>query len=360
MRNKLLIIIALFAFTQAHGSSELTEILFKRDSTFEQRQEVSNILGQQGKLQPLKVVDAVAEACYGVDLCAALTEISEYPNYCGEENDPDHKIRLGDECYSKFFKEQYACNSDITKQSASTVDLAGRLIIDLSTLYNSYTFEYILDALSAQYNVDFRMLSQNPSALDDFFKKNPLAKIRIETLTKETISLAAYTLDCYSKLNSYLYSKSSKEMGRYYNLYKAIINTMSLFPEYKGKVNRGVNLPKAILQEHHKIGNIVCYNGFTSTAVHDPKTDMTHKPRNGFLSGRCTQRLYISYDDSASGGKSISKGSSHQSENEILFEPGSCFRIDNVFERTDPPMEDEWEMECGEGEHYNFEMTLVR
>ena len=179
-------------------------------------------------------------------------------------------------------------------------------------------------------------------------------------MAQETYSLAAYTLDCYMPLNSILYSKNQAKITRYYNLYRAIINTMGIFPEFKQKVNRGANLPKSVLQEHHKIGNIVCYNGFTSTAVHDPKTDMTNKPRNSFLSGKCTQRLYISYDERALGGRSISKGSALTSENEVLFEPGACFRIDKVYPRTDQPAEDEEGIECGEGEHYNFEMTLVR
>ena len=62
----------------------------------------------------------------------------------------------------------------------------------------------------------------------------------------------------------------------------------------------------------------------------------------------------------ALGSRSISKGSTSKSEDEILFEPGACFRIDNVYPRTDPPTEDDKDMECDEGEHFNFEMTLVR
>ena len=119
-------------------------------------------------------------------------------------------------------------------------------------------------------------------------------------------------------------------------------------------------MPAGILKEHHKIGNIVCYDGFTSTAIHDPKTDMTDKPANDFLSRKCRQRMYISYEERALGGKAISKASTSKSENEILFEPGACFRIDNVYPRTDLPLEDDDNIECAEGEHYNFEMTLVR
>jgi hypothetical protein len=274
--------------------------------------------------------------------------------------EPDSKLEMDDQCYPKYFREQFSCKADITKQSISTTAIAGKLLRDLSSLYNSYTQEQLIDAYSSQYGVDFRELIRNPEALEEFFKANPRAKIHIETVSRESLSLAAYTLDCYDTLNTYLYSKDSSQIKRYYNLYKAVINSMSLYPEFKGKVNRGVRLPQSVLNEHHKVGNTVCYDGFTSTAIHDPKTDMGAKPRNGFLSGKCTQRLYISNSESAIGGKSIDKGSAHKSENEILFEPGSCFRIDKVYPRTDPDLEDDVGTVCEEGQHFNFEMTLVK
>jgi hypothetical protein len=357
MIKSILSLLTILSMSQVFADTDLTDILFKRTATFEERQSVSEILAQSGTKQPLNVSDAIAEVCYGVDLCAG-SDI-QVPAYCEDDNSQDDDVpSIGDPCYPKYFKQKYSCNTEIENQSYKTVSLAGKLIYDLNTMYRSYIYEYMVDGFSRQYNVDFRTLS--PAAVEEFFKKNPQAKLHIETISSESLALAAYTLDCYGTLNSILYTGEQVKINRDYNLYKAVINTMGLFPEYKGKVNRGVSLPSGILQEHHKIGNIVCYNGFTSTAIHDPKTDMTDKPSNGFLSGKCRQRMYISYDERAIGGKSISKGSTSKSENEILFEPGACFRIDNVYPRTDPPLEDEANIECEEGEHYNFEMTLIR
>jgi hypothetical protein len=353
----LLTLLTILSIHQVFADTGLTDILFKRAATFEERQSVSTELSQLGKQQPLNVSDAIAEVCYGVDLCAG-SDI-QAPAYCVDDLPKSvHPFGMWPDCYPTYFRQNYSCNTEIEKQSFKTVNLAGKLLYDLNTMYRSYIYEYMMDGFSRQYNVDFRNLS--PAAVEEFFKKNPQAKIHIETISSESLALAAYTLDCYGTLNSILYTGEDVKINRYYNLYKAVINTMGLFPEYKGKVNRGVSLPSGILKEHHKIGNIVCYNGFTSTAIHDPKTDMTDKPSNGFLSGKCRQRMYISYDERAIGGKSISKGSTSKSENEILFEPGACFRIDNVYPRTDPPLEDEAGIECEEGEHYNFEMTLVR
>jgi hypothetical protein len=356
MKNILLALVVLTSFSHAY-SAELTDILIKRGATFEERQSVSEKLAQLGKLQPLKVADAIAEVCYGIDVCAGLTKDSQFPAYCSDDNEG---TALGGECYPKYFRNKYSCNTDIEKQSNSMVTLAGKILLDINILYSSYIYEYMIDGFSKQYNVDLRELAKDPAALEEFMQKNPHAKLRIQTISKENVALAAYTLDCYDSLNRLLYAQVQSKITRYYNLYKAVINTMDLFPEFKGVVNRGARLPSKVLEEHHKIGNIVCYNGFTSTAIHDPKTDMSDKPRNTFLMGRCTQRLYITYDERAIGGRNISKGSAHKHEDEILFEPGACFRIDKVYERTDPPMEEEWEMECAEGEHYNFEMTLVR
>jgi hypothetical protein len=354
MKTVFLSFFLLVSLRQAHANSNITDILFNRAATFEERQSVSETLSHLGKQRPLVVMDAIAEVCYEVDLCAGLTTVP--PVHCEEIG----SSAIGDECYPTFFNENYACNDELAKQSDITVKLAGRLLFDLHTMYNSYISDYMVDGLSRQYNVDFRELIKNPAALEEYLRLNPNVRTRIEKISEDALSMAAYTLDCYGLLNRILYTKNQPKINRYFNLLKGIINTMGLFPEFKGKVNRGVMFPAAILKEHHKIGNIVCYDGFTSTAIHDPKTDMTDKPKNGFLSGKCTQRLYINYDERALGGKNISKASTSKSEDEILFEPGSCFRIDNIFPRTDPPTEDDVDVECNEGEHYNFEMTLVR
>jgi hypothetical protein len=358
MAKILLTLLTILSVNQVFAGADLTDILFNRTATFEERQSVSEVLAQAGQQQPLNVTDAIAEVCYGVDICAG-SEL-QLPSYCDDNWDSEDIPTIRDACYPKYFRQTYSCNTELEKDSYKTVYLAGKLLFDLNTMYRSYVLDYMIDGLSRQYNVDFREMAQNPAALAEFYIKNPYAELRIKTISQELIALAAYTLDCYDSLNTLLYTQNQIKIKRYYNLYKAVINTMNLFPEYKGKVNRGTSLPVEILREHHKVGNIVCYNGFTSTAIHNPKTDMTDKPSNGFLSGKCTQRLYISYDERALGGRNISNGSTSKGEDEILFEPGACFRIDNVFPRTDPPLEDEADTVCEEGQHYNFEMTLIK
>ena len=173
-----------------------------------------------------------------------------------------------------------------------------------------------------------------------------------------SLVLGSYTGSCYSEFNGFLFSRKVEKLVRYYNLYAAIIDTLSIFLSLE-KVNRGVNLPASVLKEHHKVGNIVCYDGFTSTAVHDEK-DYTGEPKNFFLQGKCTQRLYISYEDNgAKPGKLIKSGSLSPGEDEVLFEPGACFRVDKVFPRTDDVDPEDEDHECQDGERFNFELTLM-
>ncbi len=198
-----------------------------------------------------------------------------------------------------------------------------------------------------------------PTVIQEFIKTYPEEGKKLITMASGAIALGSYTGSCHNQLNSFLFTNNKELKTRYYNLYKSIINTLEFFPKYRKKVNRGANLPKSALSEHHKVGNIVCYDGFTSTAVHNPKTDYTDTPSNYFLQKKCTQRLYISYEkNGAVPGKLIEAGSLSPSENEVLFEPGACFKIDKVYPRTDTSNEGE-DYECNEGEHYNFEMTLV-
>lgn len=350
--------IALFLFTliqnaQAQG---LTDILFNRSASFEERQSVSKKLQGQGRNQPLEVEDAIAELCYGVDLCAQLTtDFSQCDDADADDPMP--------ECQPKHFREKYNCSEDVTKQSAANVAMAKAILSDMSSLYDSLTEDYFLDAFSKLYQVNFRSLAKDPKAMKEFERKNPHIMEHIKIIYAENLAMGAYTMDCYSRLNPILYQSDKKSMQRYYNFFKAVINTMSFYPEFKKMVNRGASLPRSVLDEHHKVGNVVCYQGYTSTAVHNPETDFGSHPTNGFLQGKCTQRLYISYSDTARGGKLISAASAFKHEDEVLFEPGACFRIDKVYPRTDEAPEDEEdddEEECEPGERYNFEMTLVR
>lgn len=346
--------------SQAAFAQGLTDILFQRNSSFEDRQKVSEDLKSQGLKQPLEVDDAIAELCYEIDLCAQ--ETTAFPQ-CEDidPNDEEAVQNQPEECGPKYFRQKYSCSETVEKQTVKQLFRAKAMLSDISKLYSSLIQDHMMDALSRQYGVNFRELSRNRRAMEEYERQNPRAMEHIKILFKESLGMGAYTMDCYSNLNPILYTGNKASQLRYYNFFKSVINTMGMYPEFKKMVNRGAYLPKNILQEHHKIGNVICYQGFTSTAVHNPETDFGSKPSNSFLSGKCTQRLYISFSDGAEGGKLISSASAFKSEDEVLFEPGSCFRIDKVYPRTDEIPEDEQgDYECGEGERYNFEMTLIR
>ena len=207
MKISVLSLMALLTLGHAQAKSEPTDILFNRTATYEDRQSVSQSLAKLGKAQPLLVNDAIAELCYGVDLCAGETPDSSYPSYCVDDlkEAKNNGLSLGNECYSKYFKQQYECNSDIPKQSAKTVLLAGKLLSDLGTMYNSYIQDYYIDGFSHQFNVNLREIMDDPSAMEEFFRINPAAKATIEVVTNESIALASYTLDCYGSLNTLLF-----------------------------------------------------------------------------------------------------------------------------------------------------------
>lgn len=359
MKTLVLTLVGLLYLGQAFASGG-AEIILDRNATFEDRKSVQEILAKAGKEKPLELEAAVVELCYQVDLCAGLTTDSDFASICGSGSEANAAKDGLNQCYPKYFRKEYTCNPKIQKQTWSSTKVAGHMISDFSQLYRSYTQDLMITSFSKMYNADFQAMIED-GTLEDYLKANPAAKERTQASMLEGFSLGSYTLDCYNRMNQILYSKNNTyELNRYYNLFRAVIDTMGLFPEYKGMVNRGVHLPKDVLKEHHKVGNVVCYNGFVSTSIHNAKRDRTNNPENVFLSGKCTQRLYIRYDERAPGGKSISKGSAVSGENEILFEPGSCFRIDEVHPRTDEPSQDEANITCDEGQRYNFEMTLVR
>lgn len=353
MLNILLWLFLPYLLAQA-SDTHVTDILLNRQATYEERDAVAKILSTHGKEAPLETHDAIAELCYNIDLCAQLTADEQYPAECSNPETEEDAF-----CYSKYFRKTYSCNENLEKQSNRYVLLGKTLLVDLASTYRSYIHDFMIDAFSKQYGVNFREFEDDEEARENFFKANPHVKERVLSMSRDSLALSAYTLNCYHEVNQILYREEKAKMIRYYKLINAVINTMSFFPVHKGLVNRGVKLPPEVLKQHHVPGNIVCYNGFTSTAVHDPKTDRTNKPRNYFLSSKCTQRFFIKYDESARAGVNISNGSSLRGEKEVLFEPGACFRIDAVHPRIDIP-EDDTDGACAEGEHYNFEMTLVR
>jgi hypothetical protein len=340
------------------STNNTTDILFNRSANFEVREDVLNELKQLlGKKQPLAVKDAIAEVCYNVDLCALSTSDSDAQNYCQRPSSRDPVVpTIGDMCHTSYFREKYLCKENIAPMNIASIIAQGEMLNDLGSLYTSLIKQVLIKKFSTDYGFDF----SNAERVKQFFTQYPKQAHKVQTIATESYSLGSYTGNCYGQLNSILYSNDQDKIVRYYNLYKAIINTLETFPKYKGLVNRGTHLPATALEEHHKVGNIVCYKGFTSTAVHDDKTDRGNNPRNSFLNQKCVQRLYIKYEkNGAIAGKSIDSASLSSGENEVLFEPGSCFRIDSVSPRTDTSGLETGEPDCLDRQRFNFEMTLV-
>ena len=359
MKAMIISLISLIFHLSAFADSDSASILFNREATSEDKEKVALALDKLGKDKPLKAIFAEAEVCYDVDLCARLDDNKEVESKC--QNPKDEVVEDGPEtpCGIKFFRENYTCNKDLESQNLKQVNQIGKIIDDANSFYTVMISEEMMSYIMGAGKPNKCEESSKKRKLTKFLDSNPELEKKYLKMAISAPALGQYTLECYNKINPLLFKKDPKLMIRYFNLIRAITDTMKLFPAYKGVVNRGTNLPPSVLAEHHKVGNVVCYNGFTSTAV-DVPSDHGNKPRNIFLEGKCNQRLYIkTVNNGASPGRLIDKGSASKGENEVLFEPGACFRIDKVSPRTDPPGEDYKDEKCEPNQRFNFEMTLV-
>lgn len=93
-------------------ASDLIDIIKNNQATFNDRElvsaELSRILGID---QPLPVSEAIAEICYGVDVCARATTDSELSSLCNiEDYDSEYTPKFGSACYLKSFRENYRCS----------------------------------------------------------------------------------------------------------------------------------------------------------------------------------------------------------------------------------------------------------
>lgn len=332
-------------------SADLTDILFNRSASATERFEVSQ------EITSLPMNDAIGELCYDIDICASLTPQEELETSCNYAQGEEAK-KYSEACQILEVRKTHSCIPSSNKMTLQTLRIFKQMVSDMNQIYSIQTSEKAIASITTKYP-ELKDIVEDPKALEDYFEKNPEVRKEIEYIMGGSAALAQYTMDCFSRMNPILFSKDNKKINRYYNLYASTINTLDFFPEYKGKVNRGTSLPGKVLDEHLKVGNIVCYDGFTSTAVHNPKTDMGDNPSNTFLENKCGQRLYIEFaDNGAVPGRLIDSGSAFKGEKEVLFSPGACFSIDKVTPRTDNS-DPENEMKCPENARVNIEMTLV-
>lgn len=333
------------------------DVIFNRKATNAQRNEVSKTLSQENN-PPLPMHAAIAEVCYEADICAQAKDGDDIPDSC-EENDSEDEISVEDTCFPELMRKKYSCNPDLKKLNRHSLKILGRAIQDSSSMYNSIFVDVMMKSLGKRINsTNMCMANLSVEDYENLKKKYPVLMAEYELMGNEAPALGQYTMDCYEKMNPILFSGDHNKLRRYFNLYKSTLNAMSILPQFKGKVNRGVRLPSAVLARHN-VGSKVCYNGFTSTAVHIP-ADYGNKPRNYFLNDTCAQRMYITQP--ATGvvhGRLIGEASGSKGENEVLFEPGACFRVDKITPRTDKNPEDDGTEVCEPGERVNIEMTLL-
>lgn len=358
MKTTFILLVIFHSFT---ALADPSEVLLKRDATAEDYALAVLDIKASGEA-PLTTPQAIAELCYDIDLCAQGEKNDSNFKSCEEFTFPDGQEEF-DVLQSGFcpvwkFRKEHSCNKDVDPLTVNAQMKMSSMLNDLSNVYTNVITTPIVKLLSGETQQDFCSSDGNQMA-QEYLDKHPEKMKELQRIFNDAKALGQYTLNCYSKMNPILFKKDITKMRRYFNLYAATIKSLKVAPEFKDKVNRGVSLPQKVLNEHLKIGNVVCYSGFTSTAIHH-ESDYGDKPRNNFLEDKCSQRLYINPGESGvRPGRLIDSLSAAKGENEVLFSPGACFRIDSVSPRTDSSGMDS-DQTCEENQRVNIEMTQVK
>jgi len=161
---------------------------------------------------------------------------------------------------------------------------------------------------------------------------------------EEIVALSDYTGSHYRPMNESLRSGGEKpvkglKMGSEFTREEALartnctcsaLNKLPPVPPDKRTVYRGTNLPPSELAKYQK-GETVADKGFTSSST-DPKVAY------GGMEGKAANhRITIRHKN----GKDVAKFTNHPNESEIVFPPGTKFRV--VDRREGPPVEIELE-----------------
>jgi len=137
----------------------------------------------------------------------------------------------------------------------------------------------------------------------------------------EVAGLNSYTSVSYSDVNNLLRGGKgyTKEQARKVRLdAKMTAAALSALPDYKGTVYRGTDLPPSQIAKY-KVGQTVTEKAFLSTSRSAKVTHNFDAPRTG------TQAVH--YVIQSKHGKSIEKLSNVPSEREVLFGPGTSFKV---------------------------------
>ncbi|MBT9288295.1 ADP-ribosyltransferase [Prosthecodimorpha staleyi] len=137
----------------------------------------------------------------------------------------------------------------------------------------------------------------------------------------EAVGIFMYTTGDYTPINNQLRSGEMTDDVRALN--KEIVSGMAKLPSYEGpSLTRLTDLPKHIADDY-QAGNTVEPGGYSSTST------ITTGAMD-FLGGEFLMRIAVK---EGSGGKDVQAFSNKQDENEILFPPGTKFK---VLKRAEP------------------------
>ena len=142
---------------------------------------------------------------------------------------------------------------------------------------------------------------------------------RLGITESEMVGLLDYTAVGYRVMNICLREHMSEESCQEtVGVIEAARRALSRMPNYRGTVSRTATLPREALGIHVP-GAILTYDSFTSTSI-------------------APERLYGSqrFIIESKTGKDISWASEIPKENEVLFAPGTVFKVISVEPSTEP------------------------
>lgn len=169
-----------------------------------------------------------------------------------------------------------------------------------------------------------RINKSAPQSFDDYADeiKSKIPPPKLE----EAVALRVYTSDEYSGMNAALRKGRHEDMDEDQRKYlessiKLATAGLEQMPSYTGTVHRAAELPLEVIQKY-KTGETIVERGFTSTSSSKSAISDFETFAN------------VSYVIDSTKGKSVKKLSEHAEEEEILYPPGTQFKILNVEENN--------------------------
>jgi hypothetical protein len=188
-----------------------------------------------------------------------------------------------------------------TSPAQSTSDAPGDLSTQVASVTGTLTSPSHEDFVDAMATLG-RHYDSMKRQMDVALKKRNLAGL---SDPDEIMAVYLYTTSAYYDINAHLRKGRGSEIQAYLDTAKIALNRL---PPYSGTTFRGASLPQDAL-DLHQVGNIIQYPAFLSTSRLNP---FGGKQRISILSKT---------------GRDISEFSNSKAESEVLFHPGSKFKV---------------------------------